>query len=215
MVAVGGRLLVANEDGSILERVQCCEYMKSFQFARKIFSKLNAQCLISGAFGVFRKSALLEMNGYDPTAVCYTRAPHSLKRLLHQRDRWQRGLMDCLINHQNIIANPRYGILGLATMSYQLVVELLGPVFWVVYACLLMWEKSFPFLSMAFAGYVVAQFGLTVISAYIDVNKNMRRLLKLLPKLILATIEEMLLQILINVARSIGMITFYWRRLVW
>ena len=115
---------------------------------------------------------------YDPTAVCYTRVPHSLKRLLHQRDRWHRGLMDCLIKHRNMIANPRYGMLGLATMSYQLVVELLVPVFWVVYACLLMWEKSFPFLSMAFAGYVVAQFGLTVISAYIDVDKNMRRLLK-------------------------------------
>ena len=76
-------------------------------------------------------------------------------------------------------------------------------------------EKSFPFLSMAFAGYVVAQFGLTVISAYIDVDKNMRRLLKWLPKLILTTIEEMLLQFLINVARSIGMVTFRWRRLVW
>ena len=244
VVAVGGRLLVKNEDGSVLERVQCCEYMKSFQIARIVLAKLNAQCLILGAFGVFRKSALLEINGYDtdtvgedmelvlrlqdggyqksgnqivydPTAVCYTRVPHSLKRLLHQRDRWQRGLLDCLIKHQNMIANPRYGMLGLATMSYQLVVELLGPIFWGVYACLLMWEKLFPFLSMAFAGYVVAQFGLTVISAYIDVDKNMRRLLKWLPKLILSSIEEMLLQIPINVARSIGMITFYWRRLVW
>ena len=230
VVAVGGQVLVKNEDGSVLERIQCCEYMKSFQIARKILAKLNAQCLILGAFGVFRKSALLEINGYDtdtvgedmelilrlqdggyqksgnqivydPTAVCYTRAPHSLKRLLHQRDRWQRGLMDCLIKHRNMIANPRYGMLGLATMSYQLVVEVLGPVFWVVYACLLMWEKSFPFLSMAFAGYVVAQFGLTVISAYIDVDKNMKGLLKWLPKLILTTIEEMLLQFLINLAR--------------
>ena len=106
-------------------------------------------------------------------------------------------------------------MLGLATMRYQLVVELLGPVFWVVYTCLLMWEKSFPFLSMAFAGYVVAQFGLTVISAYIDVDKNMRRLLKWLTKLILTTIEEMLLQILINVTRTIGIITFNRRKSVW
>ena len=244
VVAVGGRLLVAKEDGSLLEIAQRCEYMITFQIVRRIFAKLNAQCLISGAFGVFRKSVLLQMNGYDtdtvgedmelvlrlldgeyrragnqivydPTAVCYTRVPHGLKRLLHQRDRWQRGLMDCLIKHQNMIANPRYGMLGLAAMIYQLVVELLGPIFWGVYACLLMWEKSSPFLSMVFVGYVMAQFGLTVISAHIDVDKNMRRLLKWLPKLILTTIEEMLLQILINVARSIGMITFYWRRMVW
>ena len=152
---------------------------------------------------------------YEATAVCYTGVPHSIKRLMHQRDRWQRGLMDCLIKHHNMIVNPRYGMLGLATLSYQLVVELLGPVFWVVYACLLMWEKPFPFMSMAFAGCVVAQFGLTVISAYIDVDKNMKGLLKWLPKLILTTIEEMLLQFLINVARLFGMITFYWRRLVW
>ena len=107
VVAVGGRLLVKNEDGSVLERVQCCEYMKSFQIARIVLAKLNAQCLISGAFGVFRKSALLEINGYDtdtvgedlklalrlqdggyqksgnqivydPTAVCYTSVPHRL-----------------------------------------------------------------------------------------------------------------------------------------
>lgn len=68
---------------------------------------------------------------------------------------------------------------------------------------------------MAFAGNVVAQFGLTVISAYIDVDKNMRRLLKWLPKLILTTIEEMLLQFLINVIRTIGIITFNWRKSVW
>lgn len=61
----------------------------------------------------------------------------------------------------------------------------------------------------------MAQFGQTVISAYIDVDKNMRRLLKWLPKLILTTIEEMLLQFLINVIRTIGIITFNWRKSVW
>ena len=78
-----------------------------------------------------------------------------------------------------------------------------------------MWAKSFPFLSIVFVGYVVTQCGLTVISAYLDVDKNMRRLLKWLPKLVLTTIEGMLLHIPINVARTIGMVTFYWRRLVW
>lgn len=69
VVAVGGRLLVANKDGYLLERTQCCEYMTTFQIARRIFARLNAQCLISGAFGVFRKSTLLEMNGYDTDTV--------------------------------------------------------------------------------------------------------------------------------------------------
>lgn len=33
--------------------------------------------------------------------------------------------MDSLIKHRNMITNPLYGLLGLVTMSYQLVVELL------------------------------------------------------------------------------------------
>ena len=36
---------------------------------RRIFARLNAQCLISGAFGVFRKSTLLGINGYDIDTV--------------------------------------------------------------------------------------------------------------------------------------------------
>lgn len=108
MVAVGGRLLVANADGSPLEKVQNCDYMKIFQIDRRVFAKLNAQCLISGVFSAFRKIALLEMDGYDTdtvgedmelvlrlqdggyqrsvnhivydlTAVCYTRVPIASK----------------------------------------------------------------------------------------------------------------------------------------
>lgn len=36
--------------------------------------------------------------------------------------------MDCMIKHRNMIANPLYGLLGLVTMSYQLVFELFGPI---------------------------------------------------------------------------------------
>ena len=152
---------------------------------------------------------------YDPTAVCYTGVPHSIKRLLHQRDRWQRGLTDCLIKHHNMIGNPHYGLLGLVTMSYQLVIELLGPMFWIVYMVLLIDKNMIPFFSVVFAGYVLVQIGLTIFAAYIDTEKNMRSLLRWIPKLILTTIEEMVLQIPIMVARVVGMLTFHWRRLVW
>lgn len=81
---------------------------------------------------------------YDPIAVCYTIVPHSLKRLLHQRDRWQRGLMDCLIEHRNMIANPLYGMLGLATMSYQFVFELLGSICSILYMLWPWFRNMFP-----------------------------------------------------------------------
>lgn len=151
----------------------------------------------------------------EVVAVCYTGVPHSIKRLLHQRDRWQRGLMDCLIKHYNMIANPHYGLLGLVTMCYQFVIELLGPIFWVIYTVLLIDKNMFPFCSLVFAGYALAQIGLTIFAAYIDTEKNMRSLLRWIPKLILITIEEIVLQIPIMVARVVGMLTFHWRRIVW
>ena len=152
---------------------------------------------------------------YEPTAICYTGVPHSIKRLLHQRDRWQRGLMDCLIKHHNLIANPRYGLLGLVTMCYQLMVELLGPIFWVIYTVLLIEKNMLSFLTVVFVGYVLLQIGLAIFAAYIDTEKNMGSLLRWIPKLILTTIEEMVLQIPIMVVRVVGMLTFHWRRLVW
>ena len=244
VAAVGGRLLVKRENSSQLEAIQFCEYMKTFQISRRIFARLKAQCLISGVFGVFRKSTLLGINGYDtdtvgedmeltlrlqdcgcqhtkhqivyePTAVCCTGVPHSIKRLLHQRDRWQRGLMDCLIKHRNMIANPFYGLLGLVTLSYQLMVELLGPIFWVIYFGFLLFKNMAPFFWVGFAGYVLTQIGLTVFAAYIDTEKNLRSLLRWIPKLILTTIEEVFLHIPIMAARIVGMITFHWRRLEW
>lgn len=125
---------------------------------------------------------------YEATAVCYTGVPHSIKRLLHQRDRWQRGLMECLIKHHNLIANPHYGLLGLVTMCYQRMVELLEPIFWVIYTVLLIEKKRLSFLTLVFVGYVLLQIRLAIFAAYIDTEKNMRSLLRWIPKLILTTI---------------------------
>ena len=124
-------------------------------------------------------------------------------------------MMDCLIKHHNMIANPHYGLLGLVTMCYQLVVELLGPIFWVIYTVLLIEKNMLSFLTMVFVGYVLLQIGLAIFAAYIDTEKNMGSLLRGIPKLILTTIEEMMLQIPILVARVVGMLTFHWRRLAW
>ena len=123
--------------------------------------------------------------------------------------------MDCLIKHHKLIANPHYGILGLVTMCYQLMVELLGPIFWVIYTALLIEKNMFSFLTVVFVGYVLLQIGLAIFAAYIDTEKNMRSLLRWIPKLILTTIEEMFLQIPIMIVRIFGMLTFHWRRLVW
>lgn len=123
--------------------------------------------------------------------------------------------MNCLIKHHDLIGNPRYGLLGLLTMIYQLIVELLGPIFWVIYTVLLMKKKMFSFLTIVFVGYVLFQIGLTIFATYIEIDKNMGNLLRWIPRMILTTIEEVLLKIPIMIVRIFGTITFHWRRLFW
>ena len=152
---------------------------------------------------------------YDPTAVCYTRVPHSLKRLLHQRDRWQRGLMDCLIKHRNMIANPRYGMLGLATMSYQLVFELFGPICSILYLLWPRFRNLFPWSWLLYAGYAGLKLGCVIAADFLEVDRDIGLLLKQIPKLVWETIVEICLHIFITGARLYGMVTFLKRRLVW
>ena len=117
--------------------------------------------------------------------------------------------MDCLIKHHCLIGNPRYGLLGLVTMCYQLIVELLGPIFWIIYIFILIKSNVFSLLTLVFIGYVLFQIVLTIFAAYIGAKKNTGNILIWIPILILITIGEMILQIPINIARIFGMLTFY------
>ena len=244
VAAVGGRLLVRTDDSSMLETIQFCEYTKTFHLNRRVFAWLNAQCLISGAFGIFRRSALLEINGYDtdtvgedmelvlrlqeeayrqskrvivyePAAICHTAVPHSLRRLMRQRDRWQRGLMDCLIKHHHMILNPHYGLLGTATLFYQLLIELLGPVFWILYMVISVSVNFDPLAYLISAGYALTQIGMTLFAVSLDHRHKAGEFLKLIPGLVLTSMEGIILHIAIMGARLYGMITFHWRRMVW
>lgn len=215
--AVDGRLLVKTDDSSMLETIKFYEYMKIFHLTRRVFAYLNAQCLISGAFGMFRRSALLEINGYDtdtvgedmelvlclqegiykqqkrkivyePATICHTTVPHSLKRLMRQRDRWQRGLMDCLIKHHHMILNTHYGLLGVVTLFYQLLIELIGPVFWVFYMVISVSVNFDPLNYLISAGYVLTQIAMMLFAVSFDYKYKTREFMKLIPRLIFTSI---------------------------
>jgi cellulose synthase/poly-beta-1,6-N-acetylglucosamine synthase-like glycosyltransferase len=114
--------------------------------------------IISGAFGLFRREAVVDAGGYDVTTVgedaelivrlhrhcrdtgrpyritfvadpiCWTQAPEEHRVLGRQRDRWQRGLLQTLWRHRRMMGNPRYGRIGLVGLPFFLVFEALGPV---------------------------------------------------------------------------------------
>ena len=81
-VAGGANVAIANgcrlQDGRItdvflprswLARFQIVEYMRSFLLARLTWASFNGVVIISGAFGLFRRETVIEVGGYDPTAI--------------------------------------------------------------------------------------------------------------------------------------------------
>lgn len=154
---VNGRVIDVALSTSLLPIFQVVEYFRAFLSGRMAWHGMNALLIISGAFGMFRKSAVLEAGGYNretvgedmelvtrlhrikreknepyrivfvPDPVCWTEAPESARMLARQRNRWHRGLLETILTHGTMLFNRRYGLLGSAAMPYFLFVELLGP----------------------------------------------------------------------------------------
>jgi cellulose synthase/poly-beta-1,6-N-acetylglucosamine synthase-like glycosyltransferase len=138
-----------------LARIQVVEYLRGFLYGRLGWTLLNALPLISGAFGLFRRSAVVEAGGlsigtigedmelvlrlhrlqrdrgreyrivFVPDAVCWTEAPESMRVLRSQRTRWQRGLMESLWANRRLFGR---GAVGTLAMPFMLLFEGLGPV---------------------------------------------------------------------------------------
>jgi cellulose synthase/poly-beta-1,6-N-acetylglucosamine synthase-like glycosyltransferase len=169
-VATGGLVRVANgcriERGRVMEAglprtalpmFQVVEYLRAFFGARTGWSAVNGLLVVSGAFGLFRKEAVIAAGGYStdtvgedmelvvrlhrtlreqgrpdrvvyvPDPVCWTEAPESTRVLRRQRRRWQRGSAETVLMHARMIGNPRYRAAGLLAMPALLLFELLGP----------------------------------------------------------------------------------------
>lgn len=153
----GGRVTAARAPKRFVPLFQTVEYLRAFLGGRVAFSFFNAMLIISGAFGLFRRDAVLEAGGYKhdtvgedmelvtrlhrlwrgakrkyrivfvPEPVCWTEVPETLKILQRQRNRWQRGTVDTIGLHKRMLFNPRYGSLGVFAMPYFLFFEMLGP----------------------------------------------------------------------------------------
>jgi cellulose synthase/poly-beta-1,6-N-acetylglucosamine synthase-like glycosyltransferase len=169
-IATGGMVRIANgcrvEAGRVAEArlpraplpmLQVVEYLRAFFAARTGWSAVNGLLIVSGAFGIFRKDAVIAAGGYRtdtvgedmelvvrlhrtmrearrpyrivyvPDPVCWTEAPESLRVLRRQRRRWHQGTLETLLGHRRMLFNPRYRAAGLLAMPAVLVFEVLGP----------------------------------------------------------------------------------------
>jgi cellulose synthase/poly-beta-1,6-N-acetylglucosamine synthase-like glycosyltransferase len=171
VVAVGGTVRPLNgaavREGQVtevhlprrwIERFQILEYARAFFTGRSGWSSFGALLIISGAFGVFRREAVVEVGGYatntvtedmelvmrfhrhyrqarkpyrilfGPDPICWTEVPSDLGTLRLQRNRWQRGLWETLWRYRSMLFNPRYGRVGMLGVPYFWLFEALSPV---------------------------------------------------------------------------------------
>ena len=161
-----GRVVNIDMPRKWLPRVQVVEYLRAFLIGRAGWSAAGGLLIISGAFGMFRRDILFELNGvatdcigedaelvvrlyrwmgdndvdgkiiFVSEPVAWTEAPETRQVLASQRRRWHRGLTEIFLRHRGMLLRPRYGFIGMITMPWFLLFELLAPfleVFGLVY----------------------------------------------------------------------------------
>ncbi len=156
IAAVAGSVYISNQD-NLWTKLQALEYIEGLNMVRNAQAFWKLVNIIPGPIGMFRKSALLEVGGYEDDtfaedcdltlrliakgykidfeldALSYTEAPENLLDLLKQRYRWTRGILQSIRKHRkyiiNFFENPSLSIV----LFYMLFEAIIWPFmdFWV------------------------------------------------------------------------------------
>ncbi|MBC7529978.1 MAG: glycosyltransferase family 2 protein [Oligoflexus sp.] len=165
-IAVGGTISIISGNGNDFNRsvpftiagmVQSVEYLRAFLVGRMGWDYLGCTTIISGAFGLFKKSILIKVGGYTresigedmelllrlhdyckehkeqyrvhflPDPVCWTEAPSDFETLGKQRSRWQQGLCDSLWRTRSLMFKKGGGKLSWIALPYLLFFEAIAP----------------------------------------------------------------------------------------
>jgi cellulose synthase/poly-beta-1,6-N-acetylglucosamine synthase-like glycosyltransferase len=151
--------------GRILQWFQTYEYVRNF-LSRFAWMQQGGLLLISGAFGCYRRTPVLEVGGFDPdclvedyelthrlrdyagrhglawtTAVigrsqATTDAPASLPAFLRQRRRWFGGFLQTQVWYRHMVGNPAYQRLGTMMLPVK-AIDTLQPLYGLTGAVLL------------------------------------------------------------------------------
>ena len=124
--AVAGNVKVGNRR-NLLTRLQALEYIEGLNMVRRSQGYFSAVNIIPGPMGVFRRSVLEEVGGYDrdtfaedcditikilvhrwkveyePFAIAVTEAPETFVAFFRQRYRWTRGILQSLRKHARFL----------------------------------------------------------------------------------------------------------------
>jgi cellulose synthase/poly-beta-1,6-N-acetylglucosamine synthase-like glycosyltransferase len=153
-----GHLIESSVPQGLIARMQILEYVRTFLASRPGWSWMNALPNVSGAFGIWKKSVVVEVGGftrghmgedmdltmrvhrhlidrkipyrivYEPSAVIWTEVPDTARVLRRQRIRWHRGLMTTVKDFLGMTFNPRYRQLGMVSWGGFVLFEYLAPI---------------------------------------------------------------------------------------
>ena len=144
-------------EGRVFELFQTYEYVRNF-LSRYAWMHVGGLLLISGAFAAMRRTAVLEVGGFDTDclvedyelvhrlkrhgalhdrgwttrvvgeALALTEAPSSLGSFLSQRRRWFGGFLQTQYWYREMVGSSRYGATGLAMLPVK-AVDTLQPLY--------------------------------------------------------------------------------------
>ena len=173
--AVAGNVKVINRE-NIWTNIQALEYVEGLAMARKAQSFMRIVNIIPGPLGMFRKTVLQQVGGYDrdtfaedcdltlkmlmrgwqiayePTAIAWVETPSRLLDLLKQRYRWTRGILQATGKHSASLWQPRKAGVNCFILWYMLFEGI-------------MWPFS-TLLGNLFFAYVGIQYGLSTLLFY-------------------------------------------------
>lgn len=148
--AVAGNVRVINRE-NMLTKIQALEYVEGLAMARKAQSFGHVVNIIPGPLGMFRKSVLQQVGGYDrdtfaedcdltlkllmrgwhiayePRATAWVETPSSLLDLLKQRYRWTRGILQATSKHSQALWQPRKAGINCYILWYMLFEGIMWP----------------------------------------------------------------------------------------
>jgi poly-beta-1,6-N-acetyl-D-glucosamine synthase len=138
---------------------QHLDYLRAFFNNRLAWSRLGFMLCSVGAFQIWRRDVLEEVGGYSrgftcedieltfrvherylregrdyeihclPDNVGTTEGPDTVRKLVSQRERWQRVIDETVWHYRGMWFRPRYKSVGLIGAPFYLLTEVLAPVF--------------------------------------------------------------------------------------
>lgn len=201
--AISGDLGVRNETASLLTRAQAIEYGISISLGRRISSMLGTLCIVSGAFGAFRRSAVESVGaqdvevgedadltmklrragwrvGFVPQARALTNVPETMTALIAQRLRWDRGIVTIWCRKYRSVFNPwssTFRLTDVIASSDVVMFQFLLPLLFPVYLVWL-WAHFGVFavtvISATLVGYLLLDIVAALLTATVRVDRPLR-----------------------------------------